>query len=58
MSREDAIMPPADGRRNPAGSGSPPAPAPSAIYSAARTSFDPALMWITSTCLLHQRLGL
>jgi asparagine synthase (glutamine-hydrolysing) len=26
--------------------------------AAARTSVDPALMWITSTCLLHQRLGL
>ncbi len=23
-----------------------------------RTSVDPALMWLTSTCLLHQRLGL
>jgi asparagine synthase (glutamine-hydrolysing) len=26
--------------------------------AAARTSVDPALMWITSTCLLHERLGL
>ena len=29
-----------------------------AMDAAARTSVDPALMWITSTCLLHQRLGL